>query len=239
MNGSRQAALAALQQGIGHSFADPELLENALTHRSYVNENPSNPRLDNERLEFLGDAVLELVVSHILVKRFPNYTEGQLSKLRSAMVNEQPLAEFARRFGIGELLLLGRGEEATGGRSKPSLLADAFESLLAALYLDAGFERTFAFVESLVTPLIEKGAEAALFRDYKTAAQELCQVRYHELPRYVTAAEEGPDHDKRFTMNLLVGDRVMASGTGRSKKEAEQQAAKALLDILGATPQEP
>ena len=232
MNDERAAALKELEGRLGHSFIDPELLNNALTHRSYVNENLSLPCKDNERLEFLGDAVLELTVSDMLMKKFPHCAEGELSKMRASVVNVQPLADLARRFGLGEVLLLGRGEEASGGRAKASLLANAFESVVAAMYIDGGFDLTAAFIRQLIEPLIEEGAAASLYRDYKTTAQELCQIRFREVPRYLLISETGPDHDKLFTTSLVVGERVIATGQGRSKKEAEQQAAKTAMEEL-------
>lgn len=225
-------ALKELEAYIGYRFEDHGLLDNALTHRSFVNENSASPCKDNERLEFLGDAVLELTVSDMLMKKFPDLAEGELSKLRASVVNEQPLAKLARSFRIGEFLLLGRGEEASGGRTKPSLLANAFESVVAAMYLDGGFDRTAAFIGRLFEPLIEAGAAAAVYRDYKTAAQEICQNLFRELPRYIVISETGPDHEKRFETSLVIGERVIATGRGRSKKEAEQQAAKETLEVL-------
>ena len=225
-------ALKELEAYIGYRFEDLGLLDNALTHRSFVNENSTSPCKDNERLEFLGDAVLELTVSDMLMKKFSDLAEGELSKLRASLVNEQPLAKLALSFRIGELLLLGKGEEATGGRTKPSLLANALESVIAAMYLDGGFDRTAAFVGRLFNPLIETGAAAAVYRDYKTTAQEICQNLFKELPRYTVISETGPDHEKRFEISLVVGERILATGTGRSKKEAEQQAAKKALEIL-------
>jgi ribonuclease-3 len=232
MNEQRKLALSNLEDDLGYRFDQIGLLGNALTHRSFVNENPALACKDNERLEFLGDAVLELTISHMLTRTFPDYTEGQLSKLRASVVNEQPLAELARRFRIGEFLLLGRGEEASGGRIKTSLLANAFESVIAAMYLDAGFDRTAAFIEGLFAPLIREGAVTSLYRDYKTDAQEICQLRFREVPRYTLIAETGPDHDKRFEMSLVIGERIISTGTGRNKKEAEQQAAKIALEEL-------
>jgi ribonuclease III len=234
MTEERMEALKELETALGYCFEDIGLLDNALTHRSYVNENSSLPCKDNERLEFLGDAVLELAVSDMLMRKFPAYPEGELSKLRASVVNEQPLAELARRFRIGEFLLLGRGEEGSGGRMKPSLLANAFESLVAAMYLDGGFDRAAAFTGRLFEPLIDAGSAsaAALYRDYKTAAQEICQALFQELPRYAIVAETGPDHDKRFEMSLVVGEKIIATGTGRNKKEAEQQAAKTAIETL-------
>jgi ribonuclease-3 len=232
MNQERMQALKELEASLGYCFKDIGLLDNALTHRSFVNENNSLPCKDNERLEFLGDAVLELTVSDMLMKKFPDYAEGELSKLRASVVNEQPLAGLARNFRIGEFLLLGRGEESSGGRMKPSLLANAFESLVAAMYLDGGFDRAAAFTGRLFEPLIEAGTAAAVYRDYKTAAQEICQNLFQELPRYIILAETGPDHDKRFEISLVVGEKPIATGTGRNKKEAEQQAAKMALETL-------
>ena len=232
MKEERVQALKELEAYIGYRFADLGLLDNALTHRSFVNENSTLPCKDNERLEFLGDAVLELTVSDMLMKKFSDLAEGELSKLRASLVNEQPLAKLALSFRIGELLLLGKGEEATGGRTKPSLLANALESVIAAMYLDGGFDRTAAFVGRLFNPLIETGAAAAVYRDYKTTAQEICQNLFKELPRYTVISETGPDHEKRFEISLVVGERILATGTGRSKKEAEQQAAKKALEIL-------
>lgn len=231
MNEERVRALKELEASLGYGFKDVELLDNALTHRSFVNENISLPCKDNERLEFLGDAVLELAVSDMLMKKFPGYAEGELSKLRASVVNEQPLAALARRFRIGEYLLLGRGEESSGGRMKSSLLANAFESLIAAMYLDGGFDHAAAFTRMLFEPLIEAGT-SAVYRDYKTTAQEICQTLFQELPRYAIIEETGPDHDKRFEMGLIIKERIIATGTGRNKKEAEQQAAKTAIESL-------
>ncbi|MEI7672384.1 MAG: ribonuclease III [Deltaproteobacteria bacterium] len=233
MNEERVQALTALEDQLGWYFADIALLDNALTHRSFVNENAALACQDNERLEFLGDAVLELTVSDMLMRKFPGHSEGQLSKLRASVVNEQPLAELSRRFGIGERLLLGKGEECSGGRMKSSLLANAFESVIAAMYQDGGFDRTAAFIARLFEPLIEKGDLSTIYKDYKTAAQEMCQILFREVPRYTVISETGPDHDKRFETNLMIGERVISTGAGRSKKEAEQQAARIAMEKLG------
>lgn len=232
MDGQRAQILKGLEKRLGWHFTDITLLDNALTHRSFVNENTTLDCRDNERLEFLGDAVLELTISDILMKRFPDHSEGQLSKLRASVVNEQPLAELARRFALGEHLLLGKGEEGSGGRLKPSLLANAFESVIAAMFLDGGFDRTAAFIGGLFGPLLEKSDLSTIYRDYKTAAQELCQVLFREMPRYTVISETGPDHDKRFEMSLVIGEQVIATGTGRSKKDAEQQAARIAMEKL-------
>ena len=232
MNEDRLRALRELEEQLGYHFEEIGLLDNALTHRSFANENPSLPCGDNERLEFLGDAVLELAVSDTLMKKFPDYTEGQLSKLRASVVNEQPLAELARRFRIGEFLLLGRGEETSGGRTKPSLLANAFESVLAAMYLDGGFDRTAAIIRRLFEPLIEEGVITVVYRDYKTAVQEIIQTRFREAPRYLLVSETGPDHDKCFETSLVIGERMIATGKGKNKKEAEQQAARMAMEEI-------
>ncbi len=236
MDEQRVQKLKELEGALGYRFTDIGLLESALTHRSFVNENPVLAVKDNERLEFLGDAVLELTITDILMRIFPDYTEGQLSKLRASVVNEQPLAELARRFRLGEFLLLGRGEESSGGRTKASLLANAFESIIAAMFLDSGFDRTAAFIGGLFSPLITEGAPTAVYHDYKTTVQEVCQVRFRDVPRYVLVSETGPDHDKRFQTSLVIGERVIATGTGRNKKEAEQQAAKAAMEVLQTMP---
>ncbi len=236
MNEQRAQQLRELEECLGYRFRDIALLENALTHRSFINENLALPFKDNERLEFLGDAVLELTITDMLMRKFPDYTEGQLSKLRASVVNEQPLAELARRFRLGESLLLGRGEESSGGRMKASLLANAFESIIAAMFLDAGFDRTAAFIGRLFAPLIGEGTAAVVYRDYKTAVQEVCQIRFRDVPRYVLISETGPDHDKRFETSLVMGERVVATGTGRNKKEAEQQAAKLAMEAFQAMP---
>jgi ribonuclease III len=230
MNEQREQSLRELENGLDYRFKDIALLDNALTHRSFVNENLGLACKDNERLEFLGDAVLELTITDMLMKKFPDYAEGQLSKLRASVVNEQPLAELARHFRIGEFLLLGRGEEASGGRTKPSLLANALESVIAAMFLDSGFDQCAVFISRLFAPIIEAGDLNAVYRDYKTTVQEICQVRFREVPRYVLISETGPDHDKRFAISLVIGEQVIATGTGRNKKEAEQHAAKTALE---------
>jgi len=232
MNEERIRILIALEKELGWHFSDIGLLDNALTHRSFVNETDALSCKDNERLEFLGDAVLELTVSDMLIRKFPDHAEGQLSKLRASVVNEQPLAELARRFKIGEYLLLGKGEESSGGRMKPSLLANAFESVIAAMHLDGGYDRTAAFIVRLFEPLIERDNLSEVYRDYKTAVQEASQLLYRETPRYVVTSETGPDHDKRFETKLMIGEKVIATGTGKSKKEAEQQAARIALEEL-------
>jgi ribonuclease III len=226
----RIMSLDHLQQMLPYRFRDDSLLNTALTHRSYVNENPSETGHDNERLEFLGDAVLELCISELLMNNFPDYQEGQLSQLRAAIVTEQPLAEMAKSFRLGDYLLLGKGEEASGGRSKPSLLANTFEALIAAIYLDGGFEEAAALIRRLFTPLIEKGYRT--YRDYKTIVQQISQHAFKETPRYTLIHESGPDHDKTFEIQISIADRIQTTGIGKNKKEAEQCAAEQAIRIL-------
>jgi ribonuclease III, bacterial len=232
MTEERQTALKKLESHLSCAFRDITLLDNALIHRSYVNENPSLSFADNERLEFLGDAVLELCISDLLMKAFPDYSEGQLSKLRASVVNEQTLAELAKKCRIGSFILLGKGEESSGGRSKPSILANTMEAITAAVFLDGGFDRAYEFVRRLFTPLIEEGSRSATYKDYKTTLQELSQNRFREIPRYRLIGEYGPDHDKLFESGLSIPGIIETTGKGKSKKEAEQHAAHKALDEL-------
>jgi len=232
MTDERALTLYNLQRKLSYDFKDPGLLDNALIHRSFVNENPTLSCKDNERLEFLGDAVIGLCTSDILMKKFPDYTEGQLSKIRASIVNEHSLADIARKLTIGDYLLLGKGEETSGGRTKPSILSNAFEALTAAIYLDCGFENAYDFIKAVFEPLIEEGTKTAIYRDYKTAVQEICQNRFKDIPKYMLTKESGPDHDKVFEVRLSLAGNIMTTGTGKSKKEAEQQAAKKALETL-------
>ena len=226
LSAERIAALRNFEQILSYRFNDISLLDNALTHKSFVHENPTLESRDNERLEFLGDAVLELCVSDLLMKMYPDYAEGQLSKLRSSLVNEQPLADLSRRFKTGDYLLMGRGEESSGGRVKSSILANTFEAIIAAIYLDCGFEKTEEFMKNLIESLIERGERILVYKDYKTAVQEISQTRFKEIPRYTLIGEDGPDHDKVFKVRLFIADVITTYGTGKNKKEAEHQAAK-------------
>ena len=232
MTEERLAALHDFEQNLSWRFQDISLLNNALTHRSFVNENPSLKCSDNERLEFLGDAVLGLCISDALMEKFPDYAEGQLSKLRASLVNEQHLAELARKVRIGDYLLLGKGEETSGGREKNSLLADTFEAVIAAIYLDCGFARAMVFVRSLFAPLLAGGTEELICRDYKTAIQEIAQNRFKATPQYILTGQYGPDHDKIFETKLVIADIIAAFGVGKNKKEAEQRAAKKAMEML-------
>jgi len=238
MTGERLPALKELESSLFHPFHDISLLDQALVHRSYVNENPSFSLGDNERLEFLGDAVLELCITDLLMKSFPDYTEGQLSKLRASVVNEKPLAELSVNFRIGNFILMGKGEESSGGRSKASILANTFEAIIAAVYLDGGFDRAYEMVCRVFTPLVEEGAGKSACRDYKTTLQEFSQSRFKEIPRYALIGEYGPDHDKIFESRLSIPEIIETTGKGKSKKEAEQNAAGKALDELLRNPDE-
>ncbi|HWG96766.1 MAG TPA: ribonuclease III [Nitrospira sp.] len=216
-----------------YRFTNPNFLTEALTHKSYVNERRDSGRKHNERLEFLGDAVLSLIVSDYLARRYPELSEGALSKLKAKLVSEAPLANAARRLDLGARLKLGRGEELSNGRDKASLLADAFEAIIAAVYLDGGLEASRSFtIEALTDDLrrIDILQEKPGGDDYKTRFQEWCQKRYEVLPRYVIVRETGPDHQKLFEVEVHVNDRALGIGRGYSKKEAEQEAAQRALE---------
>jgi ribonuclease-3 len=220
-------SLLDIQQRIGHSFKERDLLEQALTHKSYSNENKVS--YHNERLEFLGDAVLNLIVSEYLMKACSASTEGDLSRLRASIVSEPTLATVAREIGLGSHLLLGKGEEQTGGRNKDSLLADTLEALIASIYLDAGKSAAGMFIIRFFDEVMKKTCLSGGTLDYKTAIQELCQERLKLLPEYRVASETGPDHQKQFEVELRIKGEVHGRGTGKSKKEAEQKAAKEAL----------
>ncbi len=232
MNSERLEQLAGLEAALGYKFRDPSFLDCALTHRSFANENPDLMMKDNERLEFLGDAVLTLCITDMLVKKFPDCTEGDLSKIRSSIVNERPLAGLARELRIGDYLLLGRGEDISGGRSKSSLLANALEAIIAAVYCDTGFAGAFEFIGMRFHPLLETGAAGVFYQDYKTCLQETTQNRFRVIPRYSVIREFGPDHDKVFQVRVAIGEVVSTAGLGRNKKEAEQRAAKKALEAI-------
>jgi ribonuclease-3 len=226
------AAWEPLAVRIGHSFDRPELLVRALTHKSRIAGNSrSDPTRDNEQLEFLGDAVLGFLVSEALLARFPDYPEGKLSKLKAWLVSAAHLLAIAEALALGDYLQLGRGEEMSGGRAKRALLVNAVEAILAALYLDGGMPAARAFVETHLlpaAPLLAAGAPPAVV-DYKTLLQEKAQARKIAPPKYVTVAERGPEHAKRFTIEVRVGKAWQAAAEGVSKKEASQRAAELLL----------
>lgn len=209
---------------IGHRFNNPALLEQALTHSSFANETGITENY--ERLEFLGDAVLELVVSQMLVERYPDWNEGELSRLRASAVNKKTLAAIAQKLGLGDYVRMSFGEYKTGGRQKNTILADVFESVLGAIYLDAGLGAASAFVERYFDVLFAGVDQALLFTDYKTRLQELAQAELQRPPLYRIIDASGPDHAKVFRIEVLIGGQVYGEGTGRSKKQAEQMAAK-------------
>jgi ribonuclease-3 len=229
------SGLGELESVLGHVFREPQRLLQALTHSSRIPERAADDSPgDNEKLEFLGDAVLELLVSEELVRTFPDWTEGQLSKSRARLVNATALCSAAQRLGLGGHLRLGRGEEKTGGRSKPALLADAYEAVVAAIYLDAGLDAARQFVQrSLVEGAIAAEAQALGRTDHKSALQELLQARGMVPGRYHIVEEVGPDHEKTFRVEVRIAGEITATGTGKTKKEAEQAAAVAALQRLG------
>src|SRR5919206_29598 len=231
--------VSALAERLGVGLADTRVALAAVTHKSYVNEHRGEGLKDNERLEFLGDAVIDLAVSHRLMERFPEAREGDLSKIRAALVDESALARMARDLDLGALLRLGRGEELTGGRQKSSLLADALEAVVAALYLGGGLLPVLTLVDRFLGEAFERAAAGTLDRDYKTQFQELAQSRMRSAPRYRVVAEHGPDHSKVFEVELELRGEVIGRGSGRSKKDAEQAAAKTGLDALQARPDQP
>ena len=227
--------LSEIEQQLQYKFKVKDLLQEALRHSSYVNE-VADPQLrDNERLEFLGDAVLNLTVGHILMRNYPDLKEGDLSRSRATLVNETQLAKTARSFRLGSYILLGKGEIQTQGREKNSILADAFEALMAAIYLDGGFDAAYEIIEKKFQPLIEQLDTADNNYDYKSRLQERVQVGHGEMPQYNINREDGPDHDKTFWVALKVLD-VDTEGSGKSKKAAEQDAARKALALLDDRP---
>lgn len=216
---------------IGYKFNNEELIVNALTHSSYANERKISSG-SNERLEFLGDSVLSIVVSEHLYKNLTNVAEGDLTKLRASLVCEKSLHVFAKQINLGDFLLLGKGEENTGGRERPSILADAFEAVIAAIYLDGGIEPARKHILRFIPKDLEHSAKFA-FKDFKTVLQEVVQKNPEEKVEYVLIGEEGPDHNKRFVVEVMLNSQVIGKGKGRSKKEAEQLAAKEALELMG------
>lgn len=227
--------LEALEVVLGYRFRERATLELALRHTSWVNEHPEITGGDNERLEYLGDAVLDLVVGHLLMTRYPELREGTLSVTRAQVVSEAGLAETAAKLGLGAWMKLGKGEERSGGRDKRSILADGFEALVAAVYLDGGFDAAFALVGRLLAQRIET-VEHTGFYDFKTRLQEVALARLRIAPIYTVIGELGPDHAKRFMVEVRIGDDLYAKAEGRSKKEAEQNAAAAAAMKLESLP---
>lgn len=224
--------VAPIEAGLNLTFRDKTLLLRALTHRSYLNENPDYPLEDNERLEFLGDAVMDYVIAEHLYHRFPEMREGQLTSIRAALVRTETLAQLAIRLGLNHFIRLGRGEEESGGRTRPAILCDCFEALVGALCLDEGLEAARAFIVRLIEPAL---AEILIYRsdkDAKSRLQELSQSYKQITPTYRTLDERGPDHAKQFTVAAMIGGKVYGTGTGRSKQAAAQAAAQAALARL-------
>lgn len=227
------AETSELEKRLAYEFKNQSLLEEALRHSSFVNEQAHYQMRDNERLEFLGDAVLNLVIGHVLLNRFPDLEEGDLSRMRSNLVNETQVASVARSLDLGSHIQLGKGESLTKGREKNSILANTFEAIIAAAYLDGGYDAAFRLIEEHFSYLFEIDGNIAATYDYKSRIQELLQTRQGEKPVYSVIEETGPDHNKMFRIALSVND-IRTEGFGKSKKHAEQDAARKALDILTA-----
>lgn len=225
-------SLVDIQRSIDYHFNDAALLARALIHRSFAAEKNGSPGIDNETLEFLGDAVLGLSISHLLYTTFSAMREGELTRLRAVLVNEGHLAEMARRLELGRYLFLGKGEEASGGRQKASILSSAYEALLGAMFLDGGHEPVKLFIVRQFSPWLEEKRKNMFIADAKTALQELLQDRYNEAPIYAVEKQEGPDHDKLFHVSVRFRKSILGLGSARNKKEAEQRAAAAALADL-------
>lgn len=220
------------QDELGFRFHNPTLLLQALTHRSYLNENPDVPHSDNERLEFLGDALLDFVTAEYLYDHFPRLNEGELTNLRAALVRSSTLAHFAQQIDLGQYLLLGRGEAAGGGRNRRSLLCAAFEALVGAILLDQGLTAAQTFALQFVEPTLELITANELDKDAKSELQELSQGEWQLTPSYRTVSENGPDHAKEFTVEVMIGDEVFGRGIGRNKQMAAQRAARQALEQI-------
>lgn len=224
--------MISLENKLGYKFKNINLLKNALTHSSYANE-VRNGFSSNERLEFLGDSVLSIIVSDYIFNKFPKMPEGELTRLRSSLVCEKALCEFSRELDLGDYLLLGKGEEKGGGRERDSILADAFEAVLAAIYIDGGMEPAKNHVMNFVLREIKHHSSEDTFKDYKTNLQEIIQQNPEESISYILTDESGPDHDKSFTVEVRMNSNVIGVGSGKSKKQAEQMAAKEALRLMG------
>ena len=224
--------LDALQQALGHRFQDLNLLLQALTHPSYANEHPEDTTGDNQRLEFLGDAVVDFIAGAWVYRNYPAFDEGRMTRLRAALVRTKTLARLAKQIGIGRVLRLGRGEEEAGGRERVANLCDAFEAVMGALYLDGGLEAAQAFIEPLIGPVAEEILAAEADLDAKSRLQEWSQAELGITPRYRIVAEAGPDHAKTFVAEVLLGKKAAGRGTGPSKQAAEQAAAQAAWEAI-------
>lgn len=223
---------ALLEKSLGHCFGDIALLRQAMHHSSFVNEQHDLSLQDNERFEFLGDAVLDLVITHILMDYFPQHREGDLSRMRATIVNASQLAEVAQSLHFGDHIMLGKGEAQSHGEEKISILADAFEAVMAAVYLDGGLEAAFKVVRQHFTDIIRHVEERLAVEDFKSQLQELVQGRFKTMPHYSVVSEAGPDHDKIFDVRLTIKNVLTTTGTGKSKKAAEQAAASVALQAL-------
>lgn len=221
--------LADLEESLGITFSDKSLLQRALIHRSYLNENPDFPLPDNERLEFLGDAILDFVTAESLYNCFPEMREGDLTNLRAALVREETLADFATALNLGQYLYMGHGEAESGGRERPAILCATFEALVGAIFLDQGLPVTKKFLNKLMETKLRRLAQDRMEKDPKSLLQELSQGRWRLTPVYRTVAERGPDHAKEFTVEVLIGGEVYGRGVGHSKQAAEQEAARMAL----------
>lgn len=221
----------SLEEKLGYKFKNRKLLENALMHSSYANE-VRNGTSSNERLEFLGDSVLSIIVSDYIYKNFPKLPEGELTRMRASLVCEKTLCTFSRELGVGEYLMLGKGEDKGGGRERDSILADAFEAILAAIYLDGGMEPARKHALRYIMRELNHTEDEG-FKDYKTALQEIIQRNPEEAVNYILTGESGPDHDKRFMVEVHLNSNVIGKGSGRNKKQAEQMAAKQALELMG------
>ncbi len=221
-----------LERKIGYQFKNKALMKEAITHSSYAKERKSQHIKYNERLEFLGDAVLSIVVSDYIFKHCPELPEGELTKLRASLVCEKSLFEFAKIIDLGKYLILSKGERNNGGAERPSILSDAFEALIAAIYIDGGYEPASKHILNFVIPAI-KNSKTKKNKDYKTTLQEIVQKNPGEKLEYVLVAESGPDHNKHFVVEVHLNSNVIGKGGGRSKKEAEQQAAHEALELMG------
>jgi ribonuclease-3 len=226
--------MAALQKILGVTFDKPSLLEQALVHSSYINENPDYVSGHNERLEFFGDAVLDFIVAEKLYREFPGLAEGKMTRLRAALVRRDTLARVARAINLGDYVYMGRGEESSGGRNKTPNLAGALEAIIAAVYLDQGMTTAAKVVNSLLAEEWEKVFRQGAYIDYKSKLQELAQSRFQVTPAYRLVSETGPDHDKNFTVEVMVDAKVLGTGTGKSKKIAETEAARLAIERLSA-----
>jgi len=226
-----QINLSEFQRKLIYEFKKVDFLMESLRHSSFVNEHPEMDIQDNERLEFLGDAVLNLVVGHILMQRYPDLKEGDLSRMRANLVNESQLASIARKMDLGSHIQLGKGEIQSQGWDKKSILANTYEAVIAAVYLDGGFDVVFRIIDGAFSSLMDLVARPSANHDYKSQIQELVQLKYQQIPDYIVVHESGPDHDKTFHVQLKV-EEIQTKGVGKSKKAAEQDAARKGLEIL-------